>query len=52
METITLTKEGLERLVNKTSGTTWEYRQNLINELFKAQEAISNGTYEKEYTQQ
>ena len=48
METITLTKEGLERIVNKTSGTTGAYRQKLINDLFEAQKAITNGTYEKE----
>lgn len=45
--TITLTRDGLERIVNKLNGTTHQYKEEIIGGLFSAQEAIIKGIYEK-----
>ena len=47
METITLTKEGLQRIINRTSGMGLWYKQQIIDDLFEAQKEISEGRYEK-----
>ncbi len=48
MKTITLTKDGLERIVYSTSGMTVAYKQKLIDDLFEAQSLISDGRYKKD----
>ncbi len=48
METVSFTKEGLITFTSKTSGVTREYKKKLIDDLFEAQKAISEGEFEKE----
>jgi len=43
METITISQEGLKKLVNRTSGMTSEYKREVIEALFEAQRAITEG---------